>query len=278
MKKINAATTLEGTINALIEERKKGNHVYCIFEGHILRSDTISYDLAYQEVFGKSKKEIEEIKKMEKYNALQRAQDIAAKCESLVPGFIERGKKVIFEEHHNEWVEFVNANKGMPSILVAALEIMEKLDQGYSIEEANQVLIDRRDTIYPVMVTKIVLRFSPFGAHFYQDYNCVINPEKSYYEWKMLEEINAKNMIIGRKNGKIIPELVKGFTPNEEDTLEDVLSTLFAAQEKGIRIFAMFHGKKLYSETITSDIAYMKVYGVTKAEFFNEQKKKIKTN
>lgn len=213
------------------------------------------------------------MEKIAEYDTLKKTKENTQKCDALVPEFIERGKKVIFEELHNEWIEYVNANKGMPNILAVALEIMEKLDQGSSIEDANKILIDRIDTIYPVLVTKIVFNFSPFGAHFYQDYNCIINPENSYYGWKILEEKNTKNIIIGRKHGKIIPELVKGFSANEEDTLDDVLSTLFAAQERGIKIFAIFHGKKLYSETITSSEAYMKVYGITKAEFFKDRSK-----
>jgi len=269
MREIKPLGSIDETINELIKYRDKGEKVYCIFNGHILHSENITFNSAYMMLYGKTQAEISEENKMEEYDAYKRAQDIKNKCLALIPNFIVRGKKVIFEDKYTEWEQFVKENIGMPSIIETALLIMEQLDNNFDLEATNKIMLERIDVIYPILVTKIVFKFSPYGAHFYQDYNCIINPEKHFYEWAMLEQVNQANIINGRKYNKKIPELIKGFVAEENQTLDDILDVLFAAQDQGIDMFAIYKGIKLYSRTVTTNDAYIKVYGLTKEEYKN---------
>lgn len=269
MKEIKPLSSIDETISELIKYRNLGEKVYCIFNGKTLHSENITFDSAYMMLFGKTQAEITEEMKMEAYDAHKRAIENKNKCMTLIPSFIDRGKKVIFENKYEEWEQFVKDNIGMPSIIETALLIMEQLDDNFNIELATNILKERIDVIYPILVTKVVFKFSPYGAHFYQDYNCIINPERHFYEWAMLEKVNQENIINGRKYNKTIPELIKGFVASEEQTLEDVLAVLFAAQDQNIDMFAIYKGVKLYSKTVTTNDAYLKVYGVTKKEFIN---------
>lgn len=53
-------------------------------------------------LYGKTQAEMSEENKMEEYDAYKRAQDIKNKCLTLIPNFIVRGKKVIFEDKYTE--------------------------------------------------------------------------------------------------------------------------------------------------------------------------------
>lgn len=85
----------------------------------------------------------------------------------------------------------------------------------------------------------------------------------------MLEQVNQANIINVRKYDKKIPELIKGFVAKENQTLDDILDVLFAAQDQCIDMFAIYKGIKLYSKTVTTNDAYIKVYGLTKEEYKN---------
>ena len=51
--------TLEETVKRLLEEKAKGQHVYCLFNGHRLESDNIDMDKAFLEVYGYTKDEFD---------------------------------------------------------------------------------------------------------------------------------------------------------------------------------------------------------------------------
>ena len=267
MKEIKPQLTLDDTIKELIKYRDKGIKVYCIFNNIVLHSENISYDSVYKLIYGKTRKELDEEKRMESYDAFNRALKNREKCITLIPGFINRGRKVIFPEKYEEWENYVNENIGMPCIIETVLLIMEQLDKEFDIEKASKILIDRKDVIYPVLVTNLVFRFSPFGAHFYQYHNSIISTEKNFYEWQMIESVNRHNMITGKPVGKIVPELIKGFYATENQSLDDLLSILFAAQEQEIGIYAIYNDVILYSINVTTNDAYMKVYGMTREEY-----------
>ena len=50
---------LEAVVYTLLAEKARGNHVYYVFNGHELHSDTVTMDSAYQEVIGCTKEEFD---------------------------------------------------------------------------------------------------------------------------------------------------------------------------------------------------------------------------
>ena len=189
---------------------------------------------------------------------------------------IERGKKFIFNEQYSEWAIYVRKNTHNLLMIETAVMIMEKLNNNLDLEGANEILKSRNTVVFPSLVVKTVFKFSPYGAHFYQDYNCIISPEKSPNEWKIIELTNYRNILIGKKHGKEIPKLMKGFSATEEQSLDDVLDVLFAAQDWNMDMFAIFKGTKLYSRTVTTNDAYMKIYNMNKIQYKDKMKEKQK--
>lgn len=53
--------------------------------------------------------------------------------------------------------------------------------------------------------------------------------------------------------------------------LEECINELLQYKEKGILVYGTFNIHKFYSDTVTMDNAYIKVHGVTKAEFDKRQ-------
>ena len=58
---IEAGDNLESAVYTLLAEKARGKHVYCIFNGHTLHSDTVTMDSAYIELFGCTKEEFDKL-------------------------------------------------------------------------------------------------------------------------------------------------------------------------------------------------------------------------
>lgn len=117
--------------------------------------------------------------------------------------WIERGQALIFPERYEDWEQCVQDSAkqlyhGLD--LEAALEIMEVLDKGDSIEEAKKILDDQNHSgMSESIVRSIIFHFSSKGPEFYEK-TCYgnISPE-------LQAEIDAKkaeNQKLAEKHAK----------------------------------------------------------------------------
>ena len=97
---------------------------------------------------------------------LEMTQDVLTK----IPSWIERGEKLTYRQLKTKWAERV-VKKAFDlyngSDIEDALRIMEALDNGTSIEEANQPLVGT--SVYSAAsVNDMVLHFSKRGVEFFK--------------------------------------------------------------------------------------------------------------
>ena len=125
----------------------------------------------------------------------KREQEEAANAIESIPSWIKRGYALIFPERYNEWVQCVSIRAtdiyhGMD--LEAALEIMEALEKGASMEDAKKILANQdHSPSSESMVRNIVLSFSSKGLEFWEaTVRGEISPEsKNILEAKKKENI-----------------------------------------------------------------------------------------
>ncbi len=122
---------------------------------------------------------------------------------------IERGMKLIPNAKQNEWQKCVDScTKGVYGGLDvdSALDIMEALDNGTSIDDINQMLENLGLNGYAdTAIRNIVLRFSNEGPKFWRETSIFeITPEQE----KILAEIENKNKEIAEieTHNKLKPE------------------------------------------------------------------------
>jgi len=163
---------LESAVYLLLAEKARGHHVYCEFNGHVLNSDDVTMDSAYLEVTGHKKEEYDQIMKQrqEEFKVkMETEQEIARK---RVPEWIERGMKFIFPERKEKWEKCVKARSEdlyNGKDLDAALDIMEALEKGASMEEASKMFDDQNHSgMSASIVRRMVFDFSSQGPEFYE--------------------------------------------------------------------------------------------------------------
>lgn len=125
----------------------------------------------------------------------KREQEEAAKAIESIPSWIKKGYALIFPERYNEWVQCVSIRAtyiyhGMD--LEAALEIMEALEKGVSMEDAEKILANQNHSPSSESVVRnIVLSFSSKGPEFWEaTARGEISPESK----KNLEEKKQENI------------------------------------------------------------------------------------
>ena len=157
---------LESVVYTLLASKARGESVYCEFNGTKLYSDTVSMESAYHDVFGTTKEEIDR-EKEEYRDRMEREKKEAI---NNIPKWIERGKAIIFPERHKEWEECVNARAndlyhGLD--LVSALEIMEALENGATMDDAKKMFEDQNHSgMSASIVRSILASFSKYGQEF----------------------------------------------------------------------------------------------------------------
>lgn len=163
---------LESAVYTLLAAKARGEHVYCDFNGHKLHSDTVSMDSAYMEVMGHTKAEHEQQMKEWREEYEKKEKIAEQKAKDSIPSWIERGQALIFPERYKEWEQCVQAHAtdlyhGMD--LDSALEIMEALDKGASMEEAKKMLDGQgHSDMSASMVRNMIFAFSSQGPEFWE--------------------------------------------------------------------------------------------------------------
>ena len=238
-REIKIYKDLDGVIEELLRRKERGENVYCVFNGHTLRSKDITVDSAYLEVTGFTKAEYEE--KLAEANRKWKEKERKETEEAIrkIPEWIDRGKRIIKPELHDKWVECVNirANDLYHGWdLDQALALLELLNSGADmdmvVEELNKQ--NHSGASYSI-VTSMVCTFSERRNEFFR-------------ATTRLKEVE--------------PLL----------TLDKTIDYLIGLQRRGINVFCDFNGHILLSGNITVDKAYLEVMGCTKKEWEAKQK------
>ena len=281
-------STLEECVNALLKFQNRGESVVVDFNGHQLYSCDVTMDSAYLEVCGKTKAEFDKAQEEWRENYRREQEEAKAKAEAKIPEWIKRGERFIYPERAEEWKKCVEARAsdlyhGMD--LDAAIEIMEKLESGATLDEAKELLDsqDHSGASYG-MVRNIIFSFAKQGPKF--------------LEHTAYGEISPENKMVIADKKKENAELEALHNPKEEreektaedpyselkasavpvninyrygNTIESAVKTLEDYRARGESVVIDFNGHKLYSCDITMDGAYQEVLGQTKAEFDKAQ-------
>lgn len=203
MKKmhIEAGEDLEKVVLGLLEAKKRGESVYCIFNGgskgsYILYSDTVTMDLAFLQVLGKSKAEADRdvaMREME-YDFNSLTGKLGKDPKKRIAEIIGRGYKVISQDKWQEWTNFIikdldeidnlhTTNRNLFE-LENAVTILEALDAGVIIEDIKKMCEDF--TFFYVSLNYIVKNFSSRSNEF-------IGNTTSYQfnEYSKLEDLSS---------------------------------------------------------------------------------------
>ena len=188
------AYNLEDVGELLKKYREQGENVYVEFNGHKLYALLNDEDSCYRKVLGMSKKDFK--KEQARLHKEMEEKRIAEekKAEEKIPEWIERGKKFIYPQQEEMWKYCVDVRAHdlyHGNDLENALDIMECLDNGGTIEEANKILDDENHsgTSYGITLS-IVLSFSKRGPEFYR---AVRGENISERQMKELEKIEKEN-------------------------------------------------------------------------------------
>lgn len=186
-------STLDGCVRKLLEYQERGESVYYDFGGHRFYSCDITWDGAYQEMYGMTKAEYDEAKKLypsEGFN-LEALQETAT---DSIPRWIQEGNKFIYPEQKDEWEEYVrNSAKSLfyGKDLNAALVLMKKIAEGASLEEVIDAFKRQHHSESSAQcVRETVLFFAIGGSEFYES---TASGKLTDSEKKMIEEQKKKN-------------------------------------------------------------------------------------
>lgn len=281
-------STLYECVNALLKFQSRGESVFVDFNGHQLYSCDVTMDSAYLEVCGQTKADFDRAQEEWRKNYRKEQEEAKAKAEAKIPDWIKRGEGFIYPERAEDWKKCVEARAsdlyhGMD--LDAAIEIMEKLESGATLDEAKELLDsqDHSGASYG-MVRNIIFSFSKQGPEF--------------WEHTAYGEISPENKMVIADKKKENAELEALHTPKEPteekeasdpyselkasasevninyrygNTIESAVKTLQEYKERGESVFIEFNGHKLYSCDVTMNSAYQEITGKTKAEFDKAQ-------
>ena len=176
-------STLKEAVRVLLKAKIFGENIYIDFNGHRLYSLLDDENSCFMKVLGKSKQQREEnrIKWLENYEKEQ--EENKKQAERKIPAWIERGNKLIYPQRQETWKDCVKIRahdlyNGME--LDNALDTMECLENGGTIEEANKILEDANHSGMSYGITlSIIVSFSKRGPEFYKAVRSNLTPEQA---------------------------------------------------------------------------------------------------
>ena len=182
---------LDGAVKFLKEAKEAGSNVKIEFRKKTLYSMLDDEDSCFIKVFGKTKAEHEEELAKELAEEDLRDQKRKAEVQAKVPQWKERGHKLVYPEQEKEWDRCVdirvsdlyNANE-----LEYALQVMEALDAGKSVEEAIEIAekYDYSGASWGVMKS-VVTNFSKRGPEFYRATLKQLDGRENHYIENLVE-------------------------------------------------------------------------------------------
>jgi len=181
-------------------------HAKAKVNGHILYSEGITYDSAYQEIYGRTRDEhLAYVKEREAKSAEEKAKKLKALHEEaliLAPELIEKGKRLIHEFKHELWENLINkiikGNIEWIGIEIDALkvtiEVMEQLESGYSAEKcAEQYLSIRGVDSDSLAKIQYVMHYHDKGPDFVEAIYRIADIELTKANQAVLNKIRAAN-------------------------------------------------------------------------------------
>ena len=240
-------TTLDECVNSLLKLQKRGESVFVEFNGHKLYSCDVTMDSAYMEVTGKTKAEFDKAREewRQKYEEEQARKEEEAKAK--IPSWIEKGEAYIYPERMEKWKECVEVRAGdlyHGMDLDATLAIMEKLENGATIEEAKELFESQGHSGSSAgIVRNMLFTFAKRGPEFYESTarRDLTDEEKKQIEDKKREKQELEEMHKTESTQEISPErkqkeqeLTEAVAKKEKLTAEidDIEQQLEALREK----------------------------------------------
>ena len=185
---------LDTLIKIMETEKAAGRNTYIKFNDTMLYSMYETADTCYLKVTGETKEQYKKAMEEWRRQYEERQAREKAQAEANIPVWYKRGREIIFEERWGSWYECVKGRAHdlyNGADLVHALEIMEALHAGKSIEEVSEIFNQANHSgASESMVLKIVANFSERGPEFYRhNTHRTITPEDE----KLLEKLEWEN-------------------------------------------------------------------------------------
>lgn len=180
---------LEDVANFLFEARLSGENIAYKFNGKNLYSKYDNPDVCFIKVCGYTVKEHQIVKA----KLLQEYENKTKEAINNIPDWKKRGEGLIYPQRKDNWHKCVesrakNLYHGLD--LVNAIEVMEALEQGKTIEEATKIVNkEKHSACSREMVMNIVTLFSKKGPEFYRANNKNITPKME----KVLQGLENEN-------------------------------------------------------------------------------------
>lgn len=181
-------------VEALQMIEKSGMNLYVEYKGKKFYALFDNEESCYQKLFGMSKKEylVERDKKMGRYDYDEERK--IAEAEAKIPSWVERGNKFIYPQLVDEWKKIVNERAhdtwhGFD--IESALDVMELLDKGGSVKQADDLIYSAGHSSNSVTYTiDMILNFSKRGLEFIEESAL---SEFFMGSYKLLDEIEERN-------------------------------------------------------------------------------------
>ena len=143
---------------------ENGEHVCCIKGGHEFHSIDATLEDMYKTLTGMTEEQFNKETAKENYkNRLE-----SMKIESKKPIWLDKGKKLVYQERFSNWKECVDNlanNKYGANPIEIALKIMEALDAGEKLSVASKMINTDNEKLNN-LVENIVFRYSKRGPEF----------------------------------------------------------------------------------------------------------------
>ena len=159
------------TIDSAIEELNKHEDLVCIkFNNNTLYSDVDDLDSAYKKITGKTKFEFDEAERLRNEEFKRQEQEYKDSIPKLTLEWIEKGKKVLDEKHHELWTKIVpirlgDLYRGME--LGNCLEIVEQLNKGQKLEKVKPLIEEQGHSGMSFgLVCSMIIEFCDRGTEF----------------------------------------------------------------------------------------------------------------
>lgn len=140
---IFAGCSIEEVVKKLVECNDKGEFVCACFNGHMLYSDTVTIDLAYLDITGKSKTEFDKDQEEMREKYRREEEEHKSKIPELAKDWIEKGHKILDEVYWTDWdncvpIRLDDLYKGME--LKCCLDIIQPLNNGCNLDMAKEII------------------------------------------------------------------------------------------------------------------------------------------
>lgn len=283
------------TMDALREQFKDTNIVpimkfkgllYSISETRdAIANDIKMRDEKAQEDELKREKEQEEMDRKHDEEMEKKAKEKLAEAEAKMPAWKEKAEKYIMPEKMEEWEKYMEQSSKDPfyygADIDAALDVMEKLENGASIEEIAEGFSEQGYSHALNNARLLVLNFSEKGPNFYEGTPWKDNNGEKFWkeeDQKLVEdkrreirEIRSERRIKAKEQGIDMPyteaDAIEAYPDwSVVKDIDDVIKFVQDMQSHGIPCYVTMHGDKRVYSFKSAEENYLAVTGVKSKE------------